>query len=211
MTVSAAAAFAMMTAAFAFAMMTAALTFTVMSAAATALTTASQVLDQVLYLLVSSLAVFLDLTCEVQSFASQRVVGVHRDAVGLYLHDLRHEVVIVVVGEGDDGPLIDIIAVELAVDGEDLASELVLSLWHIVAEGLCRLQGEVEAVALGVLHEFLLETVEGYAEAGDKLKRALVASLLLQLLAAILSDGVKLIYDRNESVFWFLHTLLYIY
>ena len=139
------------------------------------------------------------------------MVGVHRDAVGLYFHDLRHEVVIVVVGEGDDGPLIDIIAVELAVDGEDLASELVLSLWHIVAEGLCRLQGEVEAVALGVLHEFLLETVEGYAEAGDKLKRALVASLLLQLLAAILSDGVKLIYDRNESVFWFLHTLLYIY
>jgi hypothetical protein len=31
------------------------------------------------------------------------------------------------------------------------------------------------------------------------------------LLAAILGDGVKLIYDRNESVFWFLHTLLYIY
>ncbi len=91
MTVSAAAAFAMMTAAFAFAMMTATLTFTVMTAAATALTAASQVLDQVLYLLVGSLAVFLDLTCEVQSFASQRVVGVHRDAVGLYLHHLRHD------------------------------------------------------------------------------------------------------------------------
>ena len=99
MTVSAAAAFAVMTAAFAFAMMTAtltfavmsaALTFTVMTAAATALTTASQVLDQVLYLLVSSLAVFLDLTSEVQSFASQRVVGVHRDAVGLYLHQRLH-------------------------------------------------------------------------------------------------------------------------
>ena len=52
-------------AAFAFAMMTAALTFAVMSAAATALTTASEVFDQVLYLLVGSLAVFLDLTCEV--------------------------------------------------------------------------------------------------------------------------------------------------
>ena len=190
MTVSAAFAFAVMTAAFTFAVMSAALAFAVMSAAATALTTASQVLDQVLYLLVGSLAVFLDLTSEVQSFASQRVVGVHRDAVGLYLHDLRHEVVIVVVGEGDDGPLIDIIAVELTVDGEDLASELVLSLWHIVTEGLCGLQGEVEAVALGVLHEFLLETVEGYAEAGDKLKRALVACLLFQILLAVFCDGI---------------------
>ena len=161
MTMSATAAFAMMTAAFAFAMMTATLTFAVMSAAATALTPASEVLDQVLYLLVGSLAVFLDLTCEVQSFASQRVVGVHSDAVGLYLHYLRHELVVFIVSEGDDGSFIDIVFVESAVHDENIAVELMLSLGYIVAEGLCRLQDEVEAVALVVLHDLLLELFEG--------------------------------------------------
>ena len=161
MTVSAAFALAVMVATFTFAVMIAALSFAVMATAATTLASASQMLDQVLYLLIGGLAVLLDLTCEVQAFASQRVVGVHSDAVGLYLHYLRHELVVFIVGEGDDGSFIDIVFVESAVHDENIAVELMLSLGYIVAEGLCRLQDEVEAVALVVLHDLLLELFEG--------------------------------------------------
>jgi hypothetical protein len=70
MTVSAAFALAVMVATLAFVVMVAALSFAVMATAATTLASASQMLDQVLYLLIGGLAVLLDLTCEVQAFAS---------------------------------------------------------------------------------------------------------------------------------------------
>ena len=137
-------------------------------AAATATTAASvacQVLDGLLDLFLRGIAVDEYLACEVEGLACQRVVGVYGDAILLDLDDFGHEVVLLFVLKGDDGSFEDVVMVEVAVDGEDLTVQLVYALRHIVAEGLCGLEGEVELCAFLRSHQILLEGVEREAEA----------------------------------------------
>ena len=159
----------------------------VMSTATSA--SASHLLDERLYFLLSGLAVLDDGTREVQHLPGQWVVGVDGYAVFLDLLYLRHEALVVCAHQGDDCTLEDIVVVEMPVDREDLTSQFVYSLRIVNAESLCWLQGEVEGCAFLVLDHLLLETVEGDAKAGDQLKGALFACLLLKVLLTV-SDGI---------------------
>ena len=87
--------------------------------------TACQVLDQVLYFLLGSLAVFDHGTDAVEDFAGEGVVGIESDAIVFHFLDLGHEVVILVVHQGDHGVFVDMLAIELAIDGEDFAPNFV--------------------------------------------------------------------------------------
>ena len=185
-------------------------TAVIATAAATTAATTCHVLDQVLNLLLCGLAVLNDSALEVQGLACQWVVGVDGDTVFLNLHHLGHELVVLIIHQGDHCTLEDIIVIKVAVHCKYLAAHLVYTFCHILTESLCWCQLEIEvATFLETLH-LLLESVEGYAEPGDELKGTVVASLLFKLTLAIL-QAVQLVYNRHKSVFCFFHyTYLYI-
>ena len=174
----------------------------VMMSATTAAT--RQVLNQVLYLLIGSLAVLEHLALKLQRFACQGVVRVNRHTVFLNLQHLRHEALVVLAHQGDNGALEDVLVVEMAVDREDIAAQLVLTLRDVFAKSLGGLEGEVELCTLLHIHELLLESVECDAEASDKLKRTFRARLLLQSSLSV-GYGVEFVNDREESVFLLIH------
>lgn len=158
----------------------------VATAATTTAASACHMLNQVLNLLVGSLAVLNHLTLEVQGLASQWVVGVNGNTVFLNLYHLGHELMVLVVHQSDNGTLEDVIVIEMTVNGKYLAANLVNTLSYILAECLSRSQLEIKVAALLKTLYLLLKGVECYAESGDKLKWTVIASLLLKLTLAIL-------------------------
>ena len=155
------------------------------TSAATA-ASASHMLDEVLDLLLGGLAILDDLTLEVESLACQWVIGVDGYAVFLDLNDLGHELVILIIHQSDDCTLENIIVVEVAIDGEYLAANLMYTLGNILAESLCRCELEIKVTTFLQILYFLLECIESYAESCDKLEWTIIASLLFKLALTIL-------------------------
>ena len=160
--------------------------------------------------LFGSLAVFNNLTLEVQGFACQWVVGVNSNTIFFDLYHFSHELMILVVHQCDNGTFEDVIVVEMTVNGKYLAAYFVYTFSNVLAKSLGRSQFEIEIAALLKTFDLLLEGIKSYTEAGDKLKWTVIASLLLKLTLAIL-QAVQLIYNRHESVFCFFHYTYYIY
>ena len=176
---------------------------------ATARTAACQVLDEVLYLFFRGLAVLHHLTGEVQGLACQRMVGIDGHTVFFNLDDLCHEMLVLIVHQGNDCPLVDILVVEMAVDRKDATVDFMHALRLVGAKSILRLQDKVESIAFCQAHHLLFECVECYAKTSDKLKGLLLASLLLQVLLSV-SNRVKLVDYRHESVIFLLHIPYYI-
>ena len=118
---------------------------TVMMSATAA--SACQVLDQVLYLILSGLTVLNHGSSEVQRLASQGMVGVEGDAIFLDFQDFGHETVVFVVHQGDDGTFVDIVVVEMTVDHERLPAQFMNTFRVVCSECVSGLQGEVERCA----------------------------------------------------------------
>lgn len=174
------------------------------------MTTACQHLDGLVDLFLCGFAVLADGACEVERLASQGVVGIDGDTIFLDLHDSGHELMILAIRQGDDGIGVDVLMVEMTVDREYLALQLVNALRLVGTKGLCWLDGEIEGVALGMLDHLPLEGVEGNAKTSDKLEGTLRARFLLKILLAV-DNRIQLIFDRHELIGNFIHTLLYIY
>ena len=148
--------------------------FTMMAAT---LTATCEMLDQLLYFFLSSLTVLTQKPSEVQSLTSQWVVGVNGNTVFLDLYHLGHELMVLVVHKSDNGTLEDVIVIEMTVNGKYLAANLVNTLSYILAECLSRSQLEIKVAALFKTLYLLLESIECYAESGDKLKWTVITSL----------------------------------
>ena len=180
------------------------------TSAATTAASACHVLNQVLNLLLGSLAILNHATLEVQSLTSQRVVGINCYTVFLNLCYLSHKLVVFVVHQCDNGALKDILVVKMPVNCKYLAAHLMHALSYIFAKSLCRSQLKVK-VATFLQGLYLgLESIECYTESCDKLKWTLVASLLFQL-ALTVFHAVQLVDHRHKSVFCFFHIPIYIY
>ena len=132
-----------------------------------------QHLDGLVDFLLCGVAILADGASEVERLASQRVVGVDGHAVFLHLHDFGHKLMVLAVGQGDDGIGVDVVMVEMTVDREHLTVDLMNTLGLVGTEGLCWLENKVEAVALRMLDHLLLEGVEGDAKTCDKLEGVL--------------------------------------
>lgn len=159
---------------------------TVIATTTTATATACHVLDQVLNLLFGCLAVLNNLSLEVQGLACQWVVGIYGYSIFLDLYNFGHELMVLVVHQGDDSTLEDVVVVEMAIHGEYFAANLVYALCYIFAESLCRSQLKIKVAALLKAFYLLLESIKCYAEAGDELEWTVIACLLFQLALAIL-------------------------
>jgi len=161
-------------------------TLVVATTSAATAASAGHVLDKMLNLLLGSLAVLDDLTLEVESLASQRVIGINGYAIFLDLNDLGHELMVLIVHQSDNCTLENIIVVEVTIYGENLTTNLMYTLGYILAESLCRSKFEIEIATFLQILYFLLECIESYAESSDKLEWAIVASLLFKLALTIL-------------------------
>ena len=168
-------------------------------------TVVAHVVQHVLNLLVGGLTVFQHDACKLQGTASQRVVGVDGHAVLVNFQDTGHEAMLLLVHQGDDGSLVDVLVVEVAVDGEVLAQHLVHTILFVLAEGIGRSQREVELVASLQGSDALLEAVERKAEAADERKGFALLGLLFQLLAAVGIDRVELIAHGDVLVLFVVH------
>ena len=156
-------------------MMTATVTPAVVTA--TAATFTAQVLDHHLNFLVGGIPVLEYLTLEIQVVACQRMVGVNCYTVVLYLEHTGHETLLLTVHQGDNSTFVDILVVEMSVDGEHLTAHLVDTLRVIVAESLRLADDKVELTAFLQLDDMLLKSIERYTETTDKLVRTLYVGL----------------------------------
>ena len=139
----------------------------------TSVTATCEHLDGLAHLLFCGVAILADGAREVERLACQRVVGVNGHTVFLHLHDLSHKLMILIVCQCDNGIGVDIVVIEMTIDGEDLRVELMNAQRLVDTECLFWLEDEVETVALGMLDDLLLESIEGDAKTSDKLERTL--------------------------------------
>ena len=147
----------------------------------TAAAFAAHVVEQVLDLLLGSIAVLNDESCEEQRLAGQRMVQVHLHLVLCHFQHAAEEVVAVGVLQGDDGTLVDVLLVEVAVNHEVLAFQVQHAFFHILAVGFIFAQLEGEGLSLLQVLDFFLKRLKGISEAADEVERTLGSGLFYKV------------------------------
>lgn len=153
----------------------------------------AEVVQHVLYLLVGGQTVFKYDACKLQRLSCQWMVGIDSHAVLLNLLHAGDEAMLFLVHQCDDGAGIDVVVVEVAVDGEHLALQLVHTFFLIFTEGVGGGQGEIELFARLHVYKPLFKTVKGESEAADKCEGLSLLCLFFQVGLAVAVDGVELI------------------
>ena len=152
---------------------------TVVTAASAALT--MNMVDEVLDFLLCGLTILGNHSAEEQSLAGQGVVQVHLHLLlGHFLY-AAIEVVAVLILQGYDGSLVDVLVVKMAVDGEDGTLQFEHTRLFVVAVSLVLGQLEREVFTLLKVLDVLLEGIERESEAADEVKRAFGGGLFYKV------------------------------
>ena len=184
---------------FAFAMFVAvaAATFSVfmiaVSTASAAATFAAQHLDELLELFIGGVAHGGYLTLEVERLASQGMVEVDHHSRVFYFEHQTVETVAVGVHQGENGTRVNGLLVEFAVDVEGLLREFEHVLLLIWSVGFLYAQREVEFIAFVEGGNVLLESIEGYAHAGDEVEGMFGSGLFHEFVDAFGVVGVEFV------------------
>lgn len=183
---------------FAFAVaVTTAATFSVfmiaVSTASAAATFAAQHLDELLELFIGGVAHGGHLTLEVERLASQGMVEVDHHSRVFYFEHQTIETVAVSVHQGENGTRVNGLLVEFAVDVEGLLREFEHVLLLIWSVGFLYAQREVEFIAFVEGGNVLLESIEGYAHAGDEVEGMFGSGLFHEFVDAFGVVGVEFV------------------
>ena len=130
-----------------------------------------------LQLIVGGLVLVEYAALKLQVLACQRVIEVHDDLVLAHFLDNGLKVVAVLIGHRHDGAGIDMGFVKLAVDLKYFLLQLQYVLLHEGAVSLIHRHREGKGIAIG-LQQTGFKGVETSSEAGDELKRMILAGLL---------------------------------
>ena len=149
--------------------------------------------------LVGSLAVFQDLTLEVQGLSSQWVVQVYLDLLLANFHDFPIKAVPVLVLQGDDGIRVDVLMVEMTVDTENLTVQFYYMVQVIIAIRLFLCQRELEILALRHVCQFLFKGIQCETETTDEVER-LPGWCLFHQLPAIVSVYIQTVAYGNVFI-----------
>lgn len=181
-------------------------TVTISFTSASAITTAMQVVDKVLNLLLCGLAILGHHAAELQCFASQRMVQVHLHLLFRHLYYTTHEVVAVLVLQRHYGTLIDVLVVKVTIDGENFTLQIEHAFLFAVAISfvLCQLEGE--GLTLLQILDLVFESLQSKAKAADKLKWTFRCGLFYEMLS-ILIYRVELVLHGDILVSTFFHFL----
>lgn len=183
---------------FAFAVaVTTAAAFTVfmvaVSTASAAATFAAQHLDELLEFFIGGVAHGGYLTLEVERLASQGMVEVDHHSRVFYFEHQTVETVAVGVHQGENGTRVNGLLVEFAVDVEGLLREFEHVLLLIWSVGFLYAQREVEFIAFVEGGNVLLESIEGYAHAGDEVEGMFGSGLFHEFVDAFGVVGVEFV------------------
>jgi hypothetical protein len=131
-------------------------------------TATCQVLHHVVYLFLRGIAVLQYGTLKIECLTCQRVVEVHLHLVLTDFHDATIETITLLVLQGNDGVLEDMLVVEMAVDAEHLTIEVQYQLVVVFAIAIFLAQRNLEVLAFLGGYHLLLKLVEGKAKAGNE-------------------------------------------
>ena len=143
--------------------------------------TACHVGNHVFNLLIRGLTCLQHGTLEVQRLACQWMIQVNLNLFFAHSQDMSVEMTPFLVLQRDNGPFIDVLVVEMAVNAEHFTVQIEHVLVHVFTVGLFLRNGKLKGVTLVQTDNLLLEGIESYAKAGNKLERLLGRSLFHHL------------------------------
>ena len=120
--------------------------------------------------------------------------------------DAGHEAIAFLVLQGDNGIDEDSLAIEAAVDGEEVAVQFQHTFLIVKAVTLFCGQRKVEVAASLQFHQFLLEGFKGYAEATEEYERLVFRGSFYQMAAGFI-NGIEVIGHCHVLVFVLFHVL----
>ena len=165
------------------------------------------VLDEALHLTVGSDARLNDLSFKSQVLTSQRVVQVHFHLIVSDVHYASEETVAVLVLQRHNSILVDVLVVEMVVDGEDALVDVDDALSHILAIGFLLRQRKLEVVAHFQFQGFFLEGIQRHAESRQEAERFLFRSRFNHFVFTILC-GVQFVAHHDVLMLYLIHFLL---
>lgn len=163
------------------------------STASAAATFAAQHLDELLEFFIGGVAHGGHLTLEVERLASQGMVEVDHHSRVFYFEHQTVETVAVGVHQGENGTRVNGLLVEFAVDVEGLLREFEHVLLLIWSVSFLYAQREVEFIAFVEGGNVLLESIEGYAHAGDEVEGMFGSGLFHEFVDAFGVVGVEFV------------------
>ena len=153
----------------------------------------AQHLDELLEFFIRGIAHGGHLTLEVERLASQGMVEVDHHSSVLHFEHQTVETVAVGVHQGENGTRVNGLLVEFAVDVEGLLREFEHVLLLIWSVGFLYAQREVEFIAFVEGGNVLLESIEGYAHAGDEVEGMFGSGLFHEFVDAFGVVGVEFV------------------
>lgn len=130
--------------------------------------TTCQVLHHVVNLFLAGLTILQHGAFEIECLASQRMVEVHLYFLFANLQHATIETLALLILQGYDSVLIDVLVVEVTINAEHIAVEIEDILLVILAIALFLAQSQIEVLALLCGNHLLLELIEGETKAGDE-------------------------------------------
>ena len=200
-------AFAMMFVTATAAMFMASAFFIAVIVSATTTTTAAFATDMVQHLLhffVRSLAVFNDFALKQQVKPCKRMVQVHLHRVFRHIKHTTHKAVSVFVLQRNNGIFVDVVMVEMAIDGEYLLVQVDNALVKTFAISLFAFNVQRKLLALRQVFHTIFKSIEGDAKARNKHKGAVGRSLFDKRFLAV-GQRIKLVSHGDKLVVFFFH------
>ena len=165
---------------------------------------ATDMVQHLLHFLVRSLAVFNDFALKQQVKSCKRVVQVHLHRVFRHIKHTTHKAVSVFVLQRNNGIFVDVVVVEVSIDGENLLVQVKNALVKTFAISLFAFDVQRKLLALRQVFHTVFKSIEGDAKARNKHKRA-VGRRLLDKRFLTVGQRIKLISHGDKLVVFFFH------
>ena len=160
--------------------------------------------QHLLHFLVRSLAVLNYFTLKQQVKPCKRMVQVHLHRVFRHINHTTRKAVSVFVLQRNNGIFVDIVVVEVSIDGEYLLVQVDNALLNTLAISLFAFDVQRELLALRQVFHTIFKSVESDAKARNKHKGTVGRSLFDKCFLAV-GQRIKLISHGDKLVVFFFH------
>ena len=165
---------------------------------------ATDMVQHLLHFFVRSLAVLNNFALKQQVKPCKRMVQVHLHRVFRHINHTTHKAVSVFVLQRNNGIFVDVVVVEVAIDGEYLLVQVDNALVKTFAISLFAFDVQRKLLALRQVFHTIFKSVEGDAKARNKHKRAVGRRLFDKRFLAV-GQRIKLISHGDKLVVFFFH------
>lgn len=165
---------------------------------------ATDMVQHLLHFLVRSLAVLNDFALKQQVKPCKRVVQVHLHRVFGHVEHTPHKAVPVFVLQRNNGIFVDVVVVEVSIDGEYILVQVENTLLNTLAISLFAFDVQRKLLALRQVFHTIFKSIEGDTKARNKHKGAVGRSLFDKRFLAV-GQRIKLVSHGDKLVVFFFH------